>query len=75
MTTFQAEDEIAACGAALGAAFGGLLGVTTSAGPGIVLKAETVGLAVALELPLLILDIQRAGPSAACRPSPSRPTC
>ena len=63
VTTFQAEDEIAACGAALGASFGGALGVTTSAGPGIVLKAETVGLAVALELPLLVLDIQRAGPS------------
>ncbi len=63
VVTFQAEDEIAAVGAALGAAFGGALGVTASAGPGIVLKAETVGLAVALELPLLILDIQRAGPS------------
>ena len=63
VVTFQAEDEIAAIGAALGAAFGGALGVTASAGPGIVLKAETVGLAVALELPLLILDIQRAGPS------------
>ena len=63
VVTFQAEDEIAAVGAALGASFGGALGVTASAGPGIVLKAETVGLAVALELPLLILDIQRAGPS------------
>jgi 2-oxoglutarate/2-oxoacid ferredoxin oxidoreductase subunit alpha len=63
VVTFQAEDEIAAIGAALGASFGGALGVTASAGPGIVLKAETVGLAVALELPLLILDIQRAGPS------------
>src|SRR5213078_4885322 len=51
--TFQAEDEIAAAGAALGAAFGGALGVTTSAGPGVVLKAETIGLAVTLELPLL----------------------
>jgi 2-oxoglutarate ferredoxin oxidoreductase subunit alpha len=61
--TFQAEDEIAAVGAALGAAFGGALGVTASSGPGIVLKAETIGLAVSLELPLLILDIQRAGPS------------
>ena len=60
--TFQAEDEIAAVGAALGAAFGGAIGVTTSAGPGIVLKAETVGLAVTLELPLLIIDVQRAGP-------------
>ena len=61
--TFQAEDEIAAAGAAVGASFGGALGVCTSSGPGVVLKAETVGLAVALELPLLILDIQRAGPS------------
>ena len=62
MRTFQAEDEIAAVGAALGASFGGSLGVTTSAGPGVVLKAETVGLGITLELPLLILDIQRAGP-------------
>ena len=61
--TFQAEDEIAGIGAALGAAFGGALGVTTTSGPGIDLKAETVGLAVSLELPLLIVDIQRGGPS------------
>src|SRR6266496_1009839 len=61
--TFQAEDEIAAVGAALGASFGGALGICTSSGPGIVLKGETVGLAVTLELPLLILDIQRAGPA------------
>ncbi|HEX6701632.1 MAG TPA: 2-oxoacid:acceptor oxidoreductase family protein, partial [Gaiellaceae bacterium] len=61
--TFQAEDEIAAVGAALGASFGGSLGVSTSSGPGVVLKAETIGLAVTLELPLVILDIQRAGPS------------
>ena len=61
--TFQAEDEIAAVGAALGASFGGALGVSTSSGPGVVLKAETIGLAVTLELPLVILDIQRAGPS------------
>jgi 2-oxoglutarate ferredoxin oxidoreductase subunit alpha len=61
--TFQAEDEIAACGAALGASFGGSLGVTTSSGPGVVLKSETIGLAVALELPLVIVDVQRAGPS------------
>ena len=72
VTTFQAEDEIAACGAALGAAFGGVLGVTTSAGPGVVLKAETVGLAVALELPLLILDIQRAGPSTGMPTKPEQ---
>jgi len=61
--TFQAEDEIAAVGAALGAAFGGSLGVTTSSGPGLALKAETIGLAVSLELPLLVIDIQRGGPS------------
>ncbi|MFW6691394.1 2-oxoacid:acceptor oxidoreductase subunit alpha [Streptomyces sp. MAR4 CNX-425] len=61
--TFQAEDEIAGIGAALGAAFGGALGITTTSGPGVALKAETVGLAVSLELPLLIVDIQRGGPS------------
>ncbi len=61
--TMQAEDEIAAAGAALGAAFGGHLGVTTTSGPGMDLKAETIGLAVSLELPLVIIDVQRAGPS------------
>jgi 2-oxoglutarate/2-oxoacid ferredoxin oxidoreductase subunit alpha len=61
--TFQAEDEIAGIGAALGAAFGGSLGVTTSSGPGIALKSETIGLAVSLELPLVVCDIQRGGPS------------
>jgi len=61
--TFQAEDEIAGVGAALGAAFGGALGVTTTSGPGVDLKSETIGLAVTLELPLIICDIQRAGPS------------
>jgi len=61
--TFQAEDEIAGIGAALGAAFGGALAVTTSSGPGIALKSETIGLAVSLELPLIICDIQRGGPS------------
>ncbi|HEY5986095.1 MAG TPA: 2-oxoacid:acceptor oxidoreductase subunit alpha [Streptosporangiaceae bacterium] len=61
--TFQAEDEIAGVGAALGAAFGGALGVTTTSGPGMALKAETIGLAVAVELPLIVCDIQRAGPS------------
>jgi len=61
--TFQAEDEIAGVGAALGAAFGGSLGVTTTSGPGVDLKAETVGLAISLELPLVIIDIQRGGPS------------
>jgi 2-oxoglutarate/2-oxoacid ferredoxin oxidoreductase subunit alpha len=61
--TFQAEDEIAGVGAALGASFGGSLGVTTTSGPGILLKAETIGLGVSLELPLIVCDIQRAGPS------------
>ncbi|WP_424891421.1 2-oxoacid:acceptor oxidoreductase subunit alpha [Streptomyces sp. XH2] len=61
--TFQAEDEIAGIGAALGAAFGGALAVTTTSGPGVALKSETIGLAVSLELPLLIVDIQRGGPS------------
>ena len=61
--TFQAEDEISGIGAALGAAFGGALGVTTTSGPGIDLKSETMGLAISLELPLLIIDIQRGGPS------------
>ncbi len=63
VTTFQAEDEIAAAGAALGASYGGAIGVTTSSGPGVALKSETISLAVALELPLVICDIQRAGPS------------
>ena len=61
--TFQAEDEIGGVGAALGAAFGGALGVTTTSGPGMALKGETIGLAVSVELPLIICDIQRAGPS------------
>jgi 2-oxoglutarate/2-oxoacid ferredoxin oxidoreductase subunit alpha len=61
--TVQAEDEIAGIGAALGAAYAGSLGITTTSGPGIDLKAETVGLAVSLELPLLVIDIQRGGPS------------
>ncbi|HEU0057368.1 MAG TPA: 2-oxoacid:acceptor oxidoreductase subunit alpha [Gaiella sp.] len=72
VVTFQAEDEIAAVGAAVGAAFGGALGVTASAGPGVVLKAETVGLAIALELPLVILDIQRAGPSTGMPTKPEQ---
>ncbi|MBM0236564.1 2-oxoacid:acceptor oxidoreductase subunit alpha [Micromonospora sp. ATA32] len=61
--TMQAEDEIAAVGAALGASYGGALGVTTTSGPGVALKSETISLAVALELPLVIVDVQRAGPS------------
>ncbi len=72
VVTFQAEDEIAAVGAALGASFGGALGVTASAGPGIVLKAETVGLAGALELPLVIVDVQRAGPSTGMPTKPEQ---
>ena len=63
VTTFQAEDEIAGIGAALGASFAGALGVTTTSGPGIALKSETIGLAVMTELPLLVIDVQRGGPS------------
>ncbi|HCK13195.1 TPA: 2-oxoglutarate ferredoxin oxidoreductase subunit alpha, partial [Candidatus Poribacteria bacterium] len=61
--TMQMEDEIAAVGSAIGASYGGALGVTGSSGPGIALKAEAIGLAVMVELPLVILNIQRAGPS------------
>jgi len=61
--TFQAEDEIAGIGAALGASFGGALGVTTTSGPGLDLKSETIGLAINLELPLIVVDVQRGGPS------------
>lgn len=61
--TFQAEDEIAAISSAIGAAYGGSLGITTSSGPGIALKGEAMGLAVMLEIPLLIINIQRGGPS------------
>jgi 2-oxoglutarate/2-oxoacid ferredoxin oxidoreductase subunit alpha len=63
VTTMQAEDEIAGVAAALGAAYGGSLGVTTTSGPGLALKAETIGLAVMAELPLLVIDVQRGGPS------------
>jgi len=63
VVTFQAEDEIAGIGAALGAAYGGAIGVTTTSGPGMALKSEMIGLAVALELPLVIIDVQRGGPS------------
>ncbi|MBV9167139.1 MAG: 2-oxoacid:acceptor oxidoreductase subunit alpha [Solirubrobacterales bacterium] len=63
VSTIQAEDEIAAAGMALGAAFGGEIGVTATSGPGMDLKTETIGLAVALELPLVVVDVQRAGPS------------
>jgi 2-oxoglutarate ferredoxin oxidoreductase subunit alpha len=61
--TFQAEDEIAGIGSAIGAAFGGALGVTTTSGPGVDLKSEAMGLAINLEIPLLVIDIQRGGPS------------
>jgi 2-oxoglutarate/2-oxoacid ferredoxin oxidoreductase subunit alpha len=63
VTTIQAEDEIAGIGAALGAAYGGAIGVTTTSGPGLALKSETIGLAVSLELPLVVVDVQRGGPS------------
>ncbi|WP_239521695.1 2-oxoacid:acceptor oxidoreductase subunit alpha [Geodermatophilus sabuli] len=63
VTTFQAEDEIAGVGAAIGASYGGALGVTTTSGPGISLKSEAIGLAVMTELPLLVVDVQRGGPS------------
>lgn len=62
-TTFQAEDEIAAVAAAIGASFGGSLGVTTSSGPGIALKQEAIGLAIMTELPLVVVNVQRGGPS------------
>src|SRR5829696_4074348 len=61
--TFQAEDEIAAIGAAIGAAYGGAMGLTASSGPGVALKQEALGLAVMTELPLVVIDVQRAGPS------------
>jgi 2-oxoglutarate ferredoxin oxidoreductase subunit alpha len=63
VATYQAEDEIAGIGAALGSAFSGALGVTTTSGPGVALKSETIGLAVSMELPLVIIDVQRGGPS------------
>ena len=63
VVTFQAEDEIAAAASAIGASFGGSLGVTGTSGPGLALKSESVSLAVSLELPLVVIDVQRAGPS------------
>jgi 2-oxoglutarate ferredoxin oxidoreductase subunit alpha len=63
VVSFQAEDEIAGIGAALGAAYGGALAITTTSGPGVALKSEAIGLAVSLELPLVIVDVQRGGPS------------
>ncbi len=70
--TFQAEDEIAGVGAAIGAAFGGAIGITTTSGPGMNLKAEAIGLAVKVELPLVITDIQRAGPSTGMPTKPEQ---
>ncbi len=70
--TFQAEDEIAGVGAAIGAAFGGAIGITTTSGPGMNLKAEAIGLAVKTELPLVITDIQRAGPSTGMPTKPEQ---
>jgi 2-oxoglutarate ferredoxin oxidoreductase subunit alpha len=61
--TFQAEDEIAAIGSAIGASFGGAMGVTASSGPGIALKTEAIGLAIMLEIPLILVNVQRGGPS------------
>ena len=63
VVTFQAEDEIAAVCAAIGASYAGALGVTSSSGPGIALKSEAIGLAIAVELPLIVVNSQRAGPS------------
>jgi 2-oxoglutarate ferredoxin oxidoreductase subunit alpha len=63
ITTFQAEDEIAGIGAAIGASFVGKIGITSTSGPGIALKSEAIGLAVMTELPLLVIDVQRGGPS------------
>jgi 2-oxoglutarate/2-oxoacid ferredoxin oxidoreductase subunit alpha len=70
--TFQAEDEIAGVCSAIGAAFGGAIGITTTSGPGMNLKAEAVGLAVKVELPLVITDIQRAGPSTGMPTKPEQ---
>ncbi len=70
--TFQAEDEIAAAASAVGAAFGGALSFTTTSGPGVALKSETMGLAVSLELPMVIIDIQRGGPSTGLPTKPEQ---
>ena len=75
VVTLQAEDEIAAANIALGASFAGQLGVTGTSGPGMDLKAETLGLAVIMELPMVIVDVQRAGPPRACRRRRRRRTC
>ncbi|MEC7915042.1 MAG: 2-oxoacid:acceptor oxidoreductase subunit alpha [Actinomycetota bacterium] len=70
--TFQAEDEIAAAASAVGAAFGGALAFTTTSGPGVALKGESLGLAVSLELPLIVIDIQRGGPSTGLPTKPEQ---
>lgn len=75
VTTFHAEDEIVGVGAALGAAYGGLLGVTTTSGPGISLKSETIGMAMMTELPLLVVDVQRGGPSTGLPTKTDSRTC
>ncbi len=72
--TFQAEDEIAAVCSAIGAAYGGQMAVTTSSGPGIALKAEAMGLGIMLELPMLVIDVQRGGPSTDSPPRRNKPT-
>jgi 2-oxoglutarate ferredoxin oxidoreductase subunit alpha len=72
VVTFQAEDEIAAAGAALGASFGGSIGVTGTAGPGVSLKGETLGLAVMVELPMVIVNVQRGGPSTGLPTKPEQ---
>jgi 2-oxoglutarate ferredoxin oxidoreductase subunit alpha len=72
VSTIQAEDEIAAAGMALGASFGGRLGVTATSGPGMDLKAEMIGLAMMLELPLIVIDVQRAGPSTGLPTKPEQ---
>lgn len=73
--TVQCEDEISGCASAVGASFAGALAVTSTSGPGICLKSEAMNLAVIMELPLVVLDVQRGGPQQVCPPSPSRPTC
>ncbi|MGE3627460.1 MAG: 2-oxoacid:acceptor oxidoreductase subunit alpha, partial [Hyphomicrobiales bacterium] len=72
VSTFQAEDEIAAASAAIGASYGGALGVTASSGPGLALKTEALGLAVMAELPLVVIDVQRAGPSTGMPTKPEQ---
>jgi 2-oxoglutarate ferredoxin oxidoreductase subunit alpha len=72
--TFQAEDEIAAIGSAIGASFGGALGVTGTSGPGFCLKSEALNLAVITELPLVVVDVQRTGPSTGMPTKQSKPT-